>query len=110
MSAGCNYAGLIVVLPTTDGDRIVIVDYYISGVVPKSLSSLDAKRALYPVNDIKVFYKYIAKNVTNFWRCPQKAVPLYLKSFFGLVGLCIHAVYYLLSRSFTGKLFRLSWK
>ena len=70
VSAGCNYAGLIVVLPTTDGDRIVIVDYYISGVVPKSLSSLDAKRALYPVNDIKVFYKYIAKNVTNFWRCP----------------------------------------
>ena len=69
----------MVVLPTTDGDRIVIVDYYISGVVPKSLSSLDAKRVLYPVNDIKVLYEYMAKNVTNFLRYPQKAVPLQRK-------------------------------
>jgi len=71
-------AGLIVVRPSTGGERIVIVDF-VSGIVPKSPSCLDAKRVLYPVNDIKVLYEHIAKNVTNFWWYPQKAVPLHRK-------------------------------
>ena len=53
------------VRPSTGGERIVIVDF-VSGIVSKSPSCLDAKRVLYPVNDIKVFYEYIRNNVTNF--------------------------------------------
>ena len=45
------------VRPSTGGERIVIVDF-VSGIVSKSPSCLDAKRVLYPVNDIKVFYEH----------------------------------------------------
>ena len=78
-AAVCFTAGMIVARPYTDGERRVIVDH-VSGVEPKSPSCLDVKRALYPVNDIKVFYEYIRNNVTNFWCCPQLHVAVSLPS------------------------------